>query len=183
MKRTSSLQTRVYGIRLLTTMSSQVVTVSEDGASITLLGNLFQCLSILTGRKQINRKNPIFKWNFLYFTLCLLLFILILDTTEKILALSSVLGLSPPPTSPGQILVHVGKDHPEPSSGWTMSAASCMTDTPSQCNHPCGFLLDFLQCVHVSLVGLRIGEEEQALCIWKEKKTPFRRKGRGCPPK
>jgi len=51
-----------------------------DGDFMTFLGTLFQCLTILTVKKGVLL---MFKWNFLYFSLCPLPLFLSLGTTMK----------------------------------------------------------------------------------------------------
>lgn len=60
---------------------------TEDGDFTASLGNLFPCLTSLT------ELNIMFRWKCMYFNLCPLPLILSMSTTEKSLALSSLLSL------------------------------------------------------------------------------------------
>ena len=61
------------------TMFSWVLNISKSGDSTTSLGSLFQCLTTLTVKKVF----LMFKFNFTYFSLCPLLLLLSLVTTER----------------------------------------------------------------------------------------------------
>jgi len=71
---------RVSKSRLTRTTSSQVLSIFKDRHSTTFLGNLFRCSATLTVKK--------------YFSLCSFLLVMSLGTTEKTLALSSLLSLN-----------------------------------------------------------------------------------------
>lgn len=65
-----------------------------------------------------------FKWNFLYFTLCPLHLVIFLDTTER--------NVAPSSSFPHQVLVHIDKVHENlPLARLNSpSSASLMTDIP-----------------------------------------------------
>lgn len=65
--------------RLFTTMLSKVFNISRDGDSIAFLGNLCQCTVTLTVKKYF----LMFRGNPLCFSLCSVLLVLSLGTTEK----------------------------------------------------------------------------------------------------
>jgi len=57
-------QSRVSYSRLLTALSSSVLSISKDGVSTASLGTLFQCLTTLTGKKifpWISLEIPVFQ--------------------------------------------------------------------------------------------------------------------------
>ena len=72
--------------RLHRTLSRQVLNISRE-ESTTSLGNLFQCSITLRGKKFF----LMFRGNFLCFSLCPLSLLLLLGTTEKSLAPSSII--------------------------------------------------------------------------------------------
>jgi len=78
---------RVTYSRLHRTLSRQVLNISKEGDSTTSLGNLFQCSVTLRGKKFF----LMFRGNFLCFSLCPLSLLLLLGTTEKSLAPSSII--------------------------------------------------------------------------------------------
>lgn len=69
----ASAQNRVHDSRLLKALPSCVLNISKDGYSTTPLGNLFLCVTTLIVKTFFFFL--IFKWNFLCFSLCLLLLI------------------------------------------------------------------------------------------------------------
>lgn len=77
----------LQGSRLLRAVSSWVLNYCQRHRLHNLSGNLFQCLTNVMGKKFL----LLFKWNFLHFSLCPLPLIPSLDTSEKSLALSSLL--------------------------------------------------------------------------------------------
>ena len=69
-----------------------------------------------------------FKWNFLYFNLCLLPFLLSLNTTEKSLAPSSLL--------PEQVFIHMDKIPPIHFCFWLNSLSSLSLSLYDGCSNP-----------------------------------------------
>lgn len=90
-----------------------------------------------------------FKWNFLYFNLCLFPLVLLLDIVEKawLCLLNSLLY---------QMFIHTAKILPEPFLLQTeqsrMSQPLLVFQVLQGLNHCCGPWLDLTQYVHVSLV-------------------------------
>lgn len=80
--------------RMFRAMSNQVLNISRDGDSKRILGKLFQCSTTLTATKSF----PLFKQNFLYFSLCPLPLDLSLGITVKVLA--------SPSSSPSGLYMH-----------------------------------------------------------------------------
>ena len=78
-------QRRVTQSRLHRNSSRQVLNISTEGESTTPLDSLFQCSISLRAKKFF----PVFRYNFLCFSLCPLPLVLSLGTTEKSLAPSS----------------------------------------------------------------------------------------------
>lgn len=66
----ASAQSRVHDSRLLKALPSRVLNISKNGYSTASLGNLFLCVIILIVNTFFFFL--IFKWNFLWFSLCLL---------------------------------------------------------------------------------------------------------------
>jgi len=98
-----------------------VLNISKEGDSKSSLQILFQCSTTLTVRKFF----LMFKWNFLHYDMCLLLLALSLGTTEKSLALSSLLTYQLPTyidEIPLSLLSSRLKRHP--------SASPITTDAP-----------------------------------------------------
>jgi len=60
-------------------LSRWLLSISREGDSTTSLGSLFQCSVTLRGKKFF----LMFRWNFLFFSLCPLPLVLLLGTTEK----------------------------------------------------------------------------------------------------
>lgn len=67
-------------------VSSQILNISKDGYFTASPGNLLQCLTIITVKKCF----LVFRWNCMYFDLCLLRLGLSLGTVNKNLSLSSI---------------------------------------------------------------------------------------------
>jgi len=78
-------RSRVTQSRLHRTAARWVLNISREGDSTASLGSLGQGSVTLTGKKFF----LVFSWNFLCFSLCPLLLVLSLGTTEKSLAPSS----------------------------------------------------------------------------------------------
>lgn len=89
-------QIRVQQNRLLRALSDWILGVSNDGKSTVSLGSLLQRLTSLTVKKFC----LMFKWNFLCFSFCLWLLVLLLGTAK-----SALIFFSPP----NQIFLHIAK--------------------------------------------------------------------------
>jgi len=126
--------------QLLRTMSTRLLNISKDKDSTTPLGNLCQCLVILTVKKCF----LMFTRNLLGFSLCPWPLVLSLNTTEKSLALSS------------QVFINITKISPHPSLLWSiqsqLSQLFFMGEVLQALNHLCGPSLDSLHYVLVPLV-------------------------------
>lgn len=149
---------RINYRRLPRTLSSWILNMSKDGDSATSLDKLFQCLAILTVKKN----SLLFKKNFLYFSLWPMTLVHLEHHLEKPGSIFFIL--------PHQVLLYI--------------AQMCLSLLFSRLNHPSslslllydryskplfGLLVGLLQHVHVLLV-LRSPEPDLVIQMWSQMK-------------